>query len=255
MELLSKNTLKLFLVAFFAGSMLVSCDDANIGNLLGSTEVGAEEVADAVEDAAARGSADSSGRHRDGCFDLVYPVTLSFPDGTSSVADSAEELYDLIQDWKINNGDSAGRPSLVFPLDVVLSDGTTETVDDEDEFKEILADCGYGKGKRGKRGGKKHKRASACYEILFPVSVSFPNNTTAVADSAGELKQLIRDWKANDSTNLGRPSLVFPFDVTILADGSTITVTSETTLDSIRNECFQGGRGTRCGNDSTGVSP
>lgn len=253
MKFLSKNTLLFLFSALIAGMFLTSCQDLNVSNLIGGDEVSTEAVADAVEDAAARGSASSRGAHRDGCFDLVYPVSVAFPDGTTASADSAEELHDILMAWKLTNGDSAGRPSLVFPLDVVLSDGTTQTVNDEDEFKDILSDCGYGDKKRGKRGKGKHDRAADCYELLFPITVSFPDNTTAVADSAGDLKELIRAWKANDSTNLGRPSFVYPFSVLLLSDSTTVTIQAASDLDAIRDDCFQGGRGTRCGNDSTGV--
>ncbi|MEO0896201.1 MAG: hypothetical protein AAFY71_07385 [Bacteroidota bacterium] len=259
MKLHTKNYFPLLLAVGFL-LVFTACENLNMGefNQSSAEDITQDQVADAVEDIAARGSRDTTnngrrGKRRDiGCFELVYPVTVAFPDGTTATADSAEALHALIKDWRLTaDSTTTGRPTLVFPVSVITEDGDTVSIADETAFKELLADCGYGKRGKGKWG----KRGNRCYELQFPITVSFPDSTTASADSASELHQIVRDWKVNNPNATERPEFVYPFSITLLSDGSTVTITSSADLAAVREDCYQGGRGTRCNNDSTGVDP
>ncbi len=68
---------------------------------------------------------------------------------------------------------------------------------------------------------------------MFPLTIQFPDGTTAEAADRAELKSLAREWKEANPDSEERPAIVFPIDVT-LEDGSTVTVNSKEELKALR---------------------
>ena len=67
---------------------------------------------------------------RPGCFELVFPVTLEFPDDTTAEADSYANIKETIRSWKESNPDVDGRPSLQFPIEVINEAGEMISIAD-----------------------------------------------------------------------------------------------------------------------------
>ena len=72
------------------------------------------------------------------CFDLVFPITVELPDGTSQVANDYEELDEIIFTWFENNPSSEEFPTFTFPIEVDFGDGDVVTVNNEEELEEAL---------------------------------------------------------------------------------------------------------------------
>jgi hypothetical protein len=89
------------------------------------------------------GGHNGGGGHGDGgpCFTLVFPVTISFPDGTQLVVNSPQELGQAAHDWNKNNPGQHARPELVFPVTVTLKDGTQVVVNSKEELQAIKDAC------------------------------------------------------------------------------------------------------------------
>jgi hypothetical protein len=100
---------------------------------------------------------------------------------------------------------------------------------------------------------------AGCYELVFPITLQFADSTTAIVNSYDEMKQAFRDWfDANGGgpgnggghggghhghggpPNLGRPTIVFPFQV-INEAGEIITIETPEQLAEIRALCNPGG--------------
>ena len=77
------------------------------------------------------------------CFNIVYPVTLTFPDSTPPVeVSSAEEFKTAIKEWYALNEGSMDRPNIVYPFDVKMKKtGEIITLNDIDELKELHRTC------------------------------------------------------------------------------------------------------------------
>lgn len=75
-----------------------------------------------------------------------------------------------------------------------------------------------------------------CYEFVFPVTIQFPDSTTADVNSYEEMKTTLKSWREANMDVTGRPSLAFPLDV-ISEDGEVINVASGAELAELQREC------------------
>ncbi|MEO8666770.1 MAG: hypothetical protein ABI462_14865 [Ignavibacteria bacterium] len=93
------------------------------------------------------GGGHHGGGHHEGggpggpCFTLVFPVTVSFADGTQVVVNSPQELGRAAHDWNKNNPGQHARPEIVFPVTVTLKDGTQVVVNSKEDLQAIKDAC------------------------------------------------------------------------------------------------------------------
>lgn len=82
------------------------------------------------------------GQHGLSCFDIVFPINLQFPDGTTAEAADRLALRQLIRTWRENNPGATERPQIVFPLTVKMDDdGTLVIVGSREELRQLKEDC------------------------------------------------------------------------------------------------------------------
>ncbi|RMG30227.1 MAG: hypothetical protein D6730_02810 [Bacteroidetes bacterium] len=179
-------------------------------------------------------SVDTDNRHRppriNDCFELVYPVTVNFPDGSTATADSAQQLRRILHEWRQTHDSAQGRPQIAMPYDVMLSDGSTATITDRSDLRDIVRDC-------RQNGPRPPMGVRDCYRILFPVTVVLPRGDSVVVDSAQALRRLLHRWiHQHDSAVDGRPRLAFPYEVE-LPDGTVVTVENEEDQLALRRDC------------------
>lgn len=232
---------KLSLFFVFAIAMIVtSCDKEGIDELTENFTTDTERMAEN-----ARGDrGGSKGNRGSKCFDLVFPVSISFPDGTTATAADHAALKEIKQAWKEANPDATERPSLVFPIQVDQDGEITDIVDAE-ALQEAKQACGGGKG--GNRSGRGNK----CFKPVYPVTIAFADGTTATVEDKEAKKVAVQAWKEANPDASERPSLVFPYDVQ-LRDSSVVTIDSEEALTALKETCGskrggdRGGRGNKC---------
>jgi len=220
-----------FLFAFISLTLLTSCnkedtESLNIENVtdedLQDTQIFTAVALFELQDNA------SSGPH--GCFELVFPITVEFPDASTAEVNDYDELKTAIQTWKEANPDATDRPTFVFPVEVISEDGELTSVNDHDELKELKRSC-----KKDRKG--KGKCSDPCFEIVYPLTISFPDGTTAEAADRPELKTLIRAWKEANPDATEKPEIVFPIEVTMTDDGTTVTVNDKDELSALKESC------------------
>lgn len=194
-----------------------------------------------------------------GCYEFVFPITINYPDGNASTADSYESLKTQIKEWIKDNADAIGLPprdsirgrcelrdllkdaqlpTVAFPVDVVAEDGTVITVGSREELAELRKECR--KDFYSHRGHPCHKRGDLCFKLGFPLTVEFPDGTKVEAASSQVLKEIVRAWnKRTDRPKHIHPKLVFPVTIEF-EDGSTKTVNNPEELRAEKESCSQG---------------
>lgn len=78
------------------------------------------------------------------CFDIDFPITIIFPDGTSQTVNSEEEIETSIDAFYEANQDVEEEPTLDYPVTVTLEDGTTQVLNTDDDLEALIEICEMG---------------------------------------------------------------------------------------------------------------
>ena len=208
-----------FALTIFA-TLFTSCDKESVL----SDEIVQNFVNESVEAVERSGSVG-----RTGCYEFVFPVSITFPDESTTSIEDYETLRATIKEWKEANPDTEEKPSLAFPLEVVAEDGAIISVESKDALKELKQAC-------RRNGRKNHNKGDRCFEIVFPLSITFPDGTTTAYADRMTLKMAVRAWKVANPDAEERPMLAFPIDLT-LEDGTTVTVNNSEELQAQKESC------------------
>ncbi len=203
-------------------SFMIACDSEELDSLNyeAPTESG---LADGMDDDLLLSSKSRIGK----CFTLVFPVSVSFPDGSETSFESKEEVKEAVKAFKEANPDAEERPSLVFPIEITLTDGTVTNVETQDALQEIKSEC------KGNRDGT---RGSKCVSLIYPVTVAIPDGDDVEVACKRELKRTIKAYKRQNPDAEESPSIVFPVEVE-LEDGTTQSVASQEELEALKEDC------------------
>ncbi len=152
------------------------------------------------------------------CFELVYPITYTMPDG-SDIFGNKEEVWTVIKEWYEANPDSEEKAALQYPVDVVFEGGETKTIDNEDEMIILKKDC---KGEK-------------CFALVYPVTFTMPDGSTVSGDEK-EVWTVIKEWYVANPDSEEKPELQYPVDINF-EGGGTETVEDEAEMISIKEDC------------------
>lgn len=220
-----KNLLKLnALAALFVVAMLSSCSEE-------SSPVDVENYV--IESSYEIQKAHRLGRP--GCFEVVFPLTLEFPDSSTAEVNSYPDIKEAIRSWKEENPDVSGRPSLVYPIEVVTEEGELLSLESKAEVIELLKECRrefLDRPRDHHHGGK----FRACFDVVFPLTILLPDGESAVAENGMEVKEILRSWKLENPDSAERPVLEFPIEITY-DDGSTQTINNKEELIVAKKAC------------------
>ena len=166
------------------------------------------------------------GKH--GCYELVYPISVTFPDGSTVEAANAEALRSAIKAWKEAETRPDGRPMFVFPIQVIDENGDIIDVASAEDFKDLRKSC-----RRDRIADHK-----PCFKPVFPITFEFEDGSTFTAESAAALRIFIKEKRED---NRGRDkhikaSIVFPITVEY-EDGTQVSVDSKEALKALKEAC------------------
>ena len=165
------------------------------------------------------------------CFTFEFPVNIVLPDGTTSTANTEEEVEDIFYDWFDANEDADEEtyPTFEYPLTIVLlEDSTTSIINSDEELEEVFEDC-Y------------DDFFEDCFEVNYPVDVQLPDGTVSNAADEDAFYDIIDAWYeglGEDEEPEDYPTFVYPIDVT-LDDGTVQTVSSEEELEELYEQCYE----------------
>ncbi|MGE5356945.1 MAG: hypothetical protein ACM3PT_11970 [Deltaproteobacteria bacterium] len=83
-----------------------------------------------------------------------------------------------------------------------------------------------------------HPRPDKCFKLNYPVTIQFPDQTTATVNSKEEMANAIKTWRQNNPDVQGRPKLVFPVSIT-MKDGTVKTINNELEMKGVMFECLK----------------
>ena len=191
----------------------------------------------------------------DDCFEFVYPIEISFPDGdTESVSTESvsteDELEQLIETWYDANPDATAEPIFIYPLEILIDSSETRVIQSEEELCEIILACEmYIEGEEGEEGEDGEDEDDEeeddfygeedfedCFDLIFPVEIIFPDGSITSITTEDELEDMIEAWYDTNPNATEAPAFVFPIEVTTDST-ETILIQTETQLDELISTC------------------
>ncbi len=165
-----------------------------------------------------------------GCFELVFPIDLVFPDGTTASVDSYSEMKTAIRTWKVDNPDAEDKPRLGYPLDIMTDEGEIITAESKEELVDATKGC-------VREYINSHPRLNnSCYRVQFPTNIELPSGEIVTLEDREDLKRLLRRWK-NAYPTQAKPKLAFPLIVKIKETDELVTVNSREELVELKRIC------------------
>lgn len=158
------------------------------------------------------------------CFNFVYPITLSYNNGTQITVANFQGLLEIL----VNENNNLYIDGIVFPFQV-QQEGAVTTINNENEFFALLQDCD------NIQTVNDCVFDFTCYSIVFPIQIINANNETVTIATQAELMQHISTPTGNSTYEL---NLVFPFSVT--QNNQTIVINDIYEFFELNNGCNPG---------------
>lgn len=156
-------------------------------------------------------------------FDFVYPITLSYNNGTTITVVSFEGLIDVLT----NENQTLYINGIAFPFQIILTaDGSTVTINSEEELFNIIDTLNI-------ETIADYTFSSICYDFVYPFSLVDQNNSTIVISNQNDLISLFSNPNA-DNLLL---DFVYPFSV--VYNNETIVIDNEYEFFTLNNDCAQ----------------
>jgi hypothetical protein len=169
----------------------------------------------------------------DFCFDFVYPLDLSYNNGTTVTVNGLEDLVQVM----LSSTSELYVNGIAFPFDVEVYDEDDneieiETIEDEEDFIDLLEDCDFD-----------DIDDCECFEVYDPVcveitdpngvtfTITYPNECFAECDGFDD-DDFIEDCQDDYNPN-GFDCFEFNFPISVVTeDGDVITINSEEELNT-----------------------
>ncbi|WP_284651863.1 hypothetical protein [Flavobacterium terrisoli] len=155
------------------------------------------------------------------CFSFVYPITLSYNNGTTVEVNSAQGLLDILA----TENAALYIDGIAFPFQV-QEEGTVTTINNEAEFYALILGC------TNFQTVNDCVFDFTCYEIVYPISIVDANNTTVVIETQAELMQYVSTPTGTSTYQL---NIVFP--ISIILNNETVVVNDLYEFYEINNDC------------------
>ena len=178
------------------------------------------------------------------CFDFIYPISFTYPDGTV-ISGNEDELDAAFEDYARNNPDVDVEPTLVLPVKVFYLDrDDLIEITSEEGFERLLSSCedrdDDGDRDEGDRGDDDDRddtdRDNSCFEFVYPISFTMPDGTT-ISGTARELTAQIADWYENNPRSDREPEHVFPVSIVWIQSDEEFVVENLETLEAAYERC------------------
>ena len=164
------------------------------------------------------------------CFEIVYPITIMMPDGSTYIIDSEEDTdLDAVKNYYEENEDEEERPSIVFPVNIIDNEGETKAIYSEEEMEGAYRQCS---------GRDRDWGARECFELVFPVTYIMPDGSTyEISDEEDDAGwEELKEWYDANPDSEERPELQYPVDI-IYEEDRTVTINNEEEMIAAKEGC------------------
>jgi hypothetical protein len=181
----------------------------------------------------------------DFCFDFVYPLTLSYNNGSSVAVDDLDELVTVI----INSTDQLFITGIAFPFDVETFDDSSnaivvQTINDEADFLSLILSCDFDDDDNvnGNCQCSDEDYDPVCIEITDPngtvFNITYPNECYAYCDGFDD-DDFIDDCFDDDfyDDDFYCFDFLYPLDI-ILDNGTVVTITDDDDFENTMYNSF-----------------
>ena len=158
------------------------------------------------------------------CFELVYPITFTMPDGSSMTVQDDEDGWSDLKNWyDENEGYEEVRPEMQYPVDITYTTeegtSTTVTISNEEEMVTAKLDC-RGEGEESDVDDQERE----CFEYVLPVTFVMPDGSTiTVEDEDGWYS--LRRWYEQNGESEEEPGIQYPVDIMQDTEQGSLTFT------------------------------
>ena len=154
-------------------------------------------------------------------FDFVYPITLSYNNGTVISVSSLNGLLEILS----NETNSLYIDGIEFPFQVET--GTTiTTITNEASFFTLIQSFDF-------YTLNDTVFDFTCYDIVYPISIVNANNQTVVITNQEALLNLVTNQ--NGTTITYQLNIVFP--ISVIQDNQTVTINNLYEFFALNNDC------------------
>jgi hypothetical protein len=160
------------------------------------------------------------------CIQVVFPVTIEFPDGTTADVNDGTEAKEAIKAYYEANG-KGERPQIQLPFAVESKDGEVITIESREEIKDLLKECAR---------DRKYGQVRDCFTLVYPVNVVLPNGDVVEVLNKEEMKALLKGWRIKNRGAQKRPRLQLPFMLQT-EDGELIEIQSKEDMKAAIEDC------------------
>jgi len=216
--------IKFLLLLLTATTVLFySCSDSNPveNEAVASKSITLRATLNEIKKANPAGKTALATQDQASCFNFVYPITLSYNNGTQITVVNFAGLLEIVA----NENTALYIDGIVFPFEV-QQEGAVTTINNEAEFYALIQDCG------NIPTVNNFVFDFTCYSILYPISIINANNETVTINNQTELMQLISTPTGNSTYQL---NIVFP--VTVVQQNQSIVINSLYEFFELNNDC------------------
>nr|WP_294773625.1 hypothetical protein [uncultured Flavobacterium sp.] len=165
------------------------------------------------------------------CFQFVYPLTLSYNDGTVITVATYEGLLDVLT----AETETLFIVGIAFPFQV-QQEGAITTIDDEAEFYALIEACGF-------TPINDDVLQFGCLQIVYPISVIDDSGATIEVSSQGQFESLL----------IGGTVVEIVFPINVIQANETFAVNDLYELFNLYDECDGNTSSCICTTDVTPV--
>ncbi len=192
------------------------------------------------------------------CFELVYPVTIVFPDSSEVLVNDLKSLETEVTSWYELNSEIEEDVSLLFPVGAILADGTEQVLEDDDALEDLIDSCeDEEEGEHDDEEDEEDEEDEDedddeddededdnefddfnedCFNVDFPLSFTLPDGTEYTVGNNDEATEIIQSYYELNPNESDEPELVFPVNI-VYEDGSVSMINTEEEFENAEDDC------------------
>jgi hypothetical protein len=169
---------------------------------------------------------DGKGDDKKDCFKLLFPISITMPDG-SILTGEEKELLESIKLWYNDNADVKEKPSFNYPVEISWPEkDIIKTINNSEEMAIAKKYC----------DSDKYDKEKECFKLVYPITWTMPDGSNITLTSGKDYDQL-KQWYESHPDVKAKPVLIFPVEI-IWPDKDIVkTINNNEELEAAKKDC------------------